>query len=31
MLAIVPWATAGKEGSPFVKVMEIIGILARPA
>ncbi|MGE8318869.1 MAG: amino acid permease [Comamonas sp.] len=26
MLAIVPWADAGKEGSPFVKVMEIIGL-----
>jgi L-asparagine transporter-like permease len=26
MLAIVPWALAGKEGSPFVKVMEIIGL-----
>ena len=26
MLAIVPWTEAGKQGSPFVKVMEIIGI-----
>src|SRR2546427_11601851 len=24
MLAIVPWSAAGKDGSPFVKVMEII-------
>ncbi|MCB4788436.1 MULTISPECIES: amino acid permease [unclassified Delftia] len=26
MLAIVPWSAAGKDGSPFVKVMEIIGL-----
>jgi L-asparagine transporter-like permease len=26
MLAIVPWASAGHDKSPFVKVMEIIGI-----
>jgi len=26
MLAIVPWTESGKGGSPFVKVMEIIGI-----
>ncbi|MGE8067102.1 amino acid permease [Pseudomonas sp. NPDC089569] len=26
MLAIVPWQKAGVDGSPFVKVMEIIGI-----
>ena len=26
MLAIVPWASASKGGSPFVKVMEIIGL-----